>query len=149
MQCTCVVCHRWPVRLSNISPRYLKNETISEKKKKKKLLNINSVFWFSLQILSTTVLILRWTERDMIINVYWSSCKVPFILVRFFSTDFRKILKCQISWKSIQWEPSFSMRTNGRTDMTKIIVAFHNFANAPKSCYIILELVIILRMSLH
>jgi hypothetical protein len=33
---------------------------------------------------------------------------------------------------SVQWEPSSSMRTNGRADMTKPIVAFRNFANAPK-----------------
>ena len=35
----------------------------------------------------------------------------------FFSTDFRKMFKIQISWKSVQWEPSCSMRTNRRTDL--------------------------------
>jgi hypothetical protein len=44
--------------------------------------------------------------------------------------DCREILKYEISWKSIQREPSFPY---GPTDKAKLIVASHNFANAPKS----------------
>ena len=33
-----------------------------------------------------------------------------------FSKDFHKTLKNQISLKSVLWEPSSSMRTDGRTD---------------------------------
>jgi hypothetical protein len=85
------------------------------------------------------ILILRRNEQDMILkNVYWSSCKVPLFLsdfnkTRFFRTDFRSILKYQISWKSAQREPSCSMRTDGQTDITTLRVAFRNSANAPKN----------------
>ena len=42
--------------------------------------------------------------------------------------QFRTMFRYQISWKSVRWEPSCSMRTDGRTDMTKLTVAFRNFA---------------------
>jgi len=35
--------------------------------------------------------------------------------------------------KSVQWEQRRSVRTEGRTDMTKLIVAYGNFVNAPKN----------------
>jgi hypothetical protein len=42
------------------------------------LLKINCVFRVYLQLLFETFFILRRIERDMIKNMYWSSCKVPF-----------------------------------------------------------------------
>jgi hypothetical protein len=33
------------------------------------------------------------------------------------------------------------MRTDGRTDMTKLIVAFRNFANAPKNAFVFTEII--------
>jgi hypothetical protein len=49
----------------------------------KKLFNIKCVFWFSLQLLSVTFLILRIVRRDIIITLHRFSCKAPVILVRF------------------------------------------------------------------
>jgi hypothetical protein len=42
----------------------------------------------------------------------------------------------QISSKSVQREPICSMRTDGRTDLTKLVVAFRNFAKGPKKIMI-------------
>jgi hypothetical protein len=91
-----------------------------------------SVSVFSTIFFPETFLILRRTRRDIIVHVHRLSCKVPVIVVRFernliFTTQFRKILKYQMSEKSVHWESSFSMRTDGRTgrqqDMTRPIVA--------------------------
>ena len=80
--------------------------------------SLKYLFWFSPQRFSDTCLILRRNERDMIKNVYWSSCEVPVIPDRFWwSSNFlnrisEKIPKCQILWKSVQWETNFFMRTD-------------------------------------
>jgi hypothetical protein len=131
MQSACAVlyCHLWPVWLYHIFPHYLINGTIFEKK----LLNTKCVFWFSLHLLSETFLIVRRINWDITINVHTPSCKVPLLLSDFndtwiFSTYFRKILK-------FHENPSSGRRVVpwGRTNMM-LIVAFRNFANAPKNC---------------
>ena len=88
-------------------------------------------------------------QLGIVMNVHRSSYKVHVILVMFssklnYSKHFQTILKYKISWKSVQWKPSCSMRTDrqtdrqtGRqtdwlTDMTKLIVTFRNFASAPE-----------------
>ena len=101
-------------------------------------------------ILSENFLDLRRNERGVIkmysgfhvqYSLFLSDVNENLIL----STDFRKILKSQISSNSVQWEPSSSMRTDRqkesltdgqterRTDMTRLIVVFRNFVNAPKN----------------
>ena len=104
----------------------------------KKWLNTKCVFRFSLQHLSETFRILRRIKRDVIKKIYIGlRVKYPIFSPDFnktwnLSTDLRKILKYWISWKSAQWEPSCCMRadrrTDGGTDMTKLIAVFRNFA---------------------
>ena len=125
-------CHLWSTPLYNIFPHFLLNVMIFEKS-----YWTQNVFWFSPQLLSETFLIPRRNERDMI---KMSSCKVPLILPDFneiwiFATDFRETPKYQISWKSVQWEPSCSMRTDRWTDITKLIVYLRSFAKAPKTTF--------------
>jgi hypothetical protein len=45
--------------------------------------------------------------------------------------DFGKILKHQISWKSVEWGAESFHAGIQTVDMTKVIVAFRNYANAP------------------
>jgi hypothetical protein len=49
---------------------------------------------------------------------------------------FEKILKYKISWKSVQWEPSCSVWTDGRTDRNdEANSRFFRFANEPKKIW--------------
>ena len=67
--------------------------------------------------------------------------KYPLFLLYFdgtliFSTELRKILRHQISRKSVQWEPSCA--TYGRRHMAKLVSRFDNFANAPNGDHVVM-----------
>ena len=127
--------------LHNIYPHYVINDTNFEKNIYIFIENKKSAFRFSLKLVSETFFFLRKNKSDRIKNASLSSCKVTVILFHcdenlIFLTEFRKMLKYQIQWKSIQWEPSCLMGTerqlDGRTDKTKLLVAFRKSANAHK-----------------
>ena len=128
-------CHLWPPHLYNIFPHYLTNGIIFEEKK---LLNIKCVFWFSPQLLSETLLILR-NDRGVIKNVYWSSCEVLVIVVRLswnlnFLDIFSKITQIS-NFMKIHPVGAELFHVDRRTDMAMPTVAFRNFANPPKKCH--------------
>ena len=85
------------------------------------LLNTKCVFSFPLQLFwkksYSRKNSVRYDKKIYILVSVWRthfSCQIS--LKQNFSTDFRKIFKTKISWKSIHWDSSCSMRTDGRTD---------------------------------
>ena len=132
-------CHLWPVRLYNIFPCYLINGTIFEKKK---------VIGHKLCFFSTTFV---WNISHF--NKNWPRSDKKYVFVFMYSTRYScKILikpklyrqafeKYQISnftkllpvgaklFHADRWTDGGMA---GHTDMTRLIVAFRNFANASK-----------------
>jgi len=101
------------------------------------------VIWFPVKYFSETFLILKRNGRGRIKNAYWFSYKLLVILLRFewtlnFLDKFWKNIQIQNFMKTHPLEPSCSMQkdeqTGRQTDITKLIVAFQNFANALKNC---------------
>ena len=99
-----------------------------------KLLNIKCVFRLSLQLLSETFFIPRRTEQEMVFM--WSTLySCPILMKLKFSPQFVE----KYSYITFHENPSNGSwvvpcgRTDGRTDVTKLIVAFRNFAEAPNN----------------
>jgi hypothetical protein len=65
------------------------------------------------------------------LHVQYPLCLSEFNETWIFSTDFPKVLK--IKFHESRPVGAELFHADGRTDMTKLIVAFRNFANAPKS----------------
>ena len=137
MQCACaILSSAASPALVYIFSYYLIKGTIFEKT----LMKVKCVFWYSLQLLSKIFLTSRRIARDIIKNVYWCSRKVPGILDRVLwklnfhnrfskNTQLSNVLKIRPVGAEVFHA---GRRTDGQTDMEKLIAAFRNFANAPE-----------------
>jgi len=137
MKCTCAICHLWTV------PFYIYFFILSYRRhdfrERKNVIQhemcavlICTIFVWNISHSKKT-----WTRYDKKCMYIGLDVKYQLLLAHFnetwnFSTDFRKILIYQMWWKSVQWELSCYLRTDGQTDMTNLIIAFHNTKKAPK-----------------
>jgi hypothetical protein len=121
---TSLVAHQSPLSFSTLSHKRYDF--------RKKVIEHKMCVLIICTILSKTFLILRRIQRD-VIKVKTSSCKISIILVGFRS--WQSFEKTQIS-DFIKMRPVGAelFHADGQTDMTKLIVAFRNIANAPKNC---------------
>jgi len=118
----CIICHLWPVWQYHIFSHYLINGMIKKK-------SCTSYIFLFLYILCNFCLkhFLRFRRIHWDINVI--VCRSSHEVLLFLSdvngtwislTDFKKILKYQISWILVQWDPHCSMQadlTDRQTDL--------------------------------
>jgi hypothetical protein len=113
------------------SPEYFGYALVYDTIFGKKLLNLKCVLWFCLRLVSN----ISYSKKkwaDIIVRT--CSYEYPLSLSDFnqtwiVQTDFRQILKFRSNENTSRWGRFVPY---GRTDMTKVIVAFRRFANAPK-----------------
>jgi len=96
-------------------------------------------FWTYPQLLCETFIILRNIQLVIAINVHRYSGEVPGYACR---SSKKREISLWIFEKSFKFHENRTVgaelfgadrETGGQTDMKKLIVAFHNFANAPKN----------------
>ena len=106
-------CHLWPVPLFKMFPHCLIKGTIFEKVEHKICFDFicklplclkHFLFWKEVREI--------WLKMCIRLHVKYSLSFENFKILK----DFRKILKYKISWKSVQEDPSITMRTDRRTD---------------------------------
>jgi len=107
-------CYLWPARLYNIFPHYLTNGTISDKT----LSHIKCVVWFCLQLLFQNIFHFKknWMRYDQKYILVFMLFLSYFNETWIFSTYFRKTLKHQILWKSVEWERNCYTWIDRRTE---------------------------------
>ena len=136
MQCACPVlhCHLWSVLLYHISPHYLTNSTVLEEK----LTKTKCVFFFNFLYISLRNISGFKKKSAKCYRVFTYSTHHSCILVRFqsylkFLDIFSKNTKIS-NFMKIRRVGAQLLHADGQTDVRKLMVAFRNFANAPKNC---------------
>jgi hypothetical protein len=137
-------CRLWPAQLHKIFPHDLMNGTVFANVTEYEMCVFISSTTFSEKNSHSRKNSTRYDQKYILVfalSTYYS-CQISLKLK--FSKDFRKMLKSQISLKSVHWISTCSMwtdgRTDGHTDMTKLIVAFRSFATAHKNIQILQSL---------
>ena len=134
--CTVLKLNFWASRLYHVIPHYLINGTnLGEKM----LFSIKCMFRFSLRFLSGTFLILRRSERQIWSYMYIDlHVKYPLFLSYYMKLQFSQQIFKKYSNIKFHKNPSSGSRfvwrgwTDRQTDMTKLTIAFCNFANRSK-----------------
>jgi hypothetical protein len=76
----------------------------------------------------------RYDKKCILVYMWSARYSCPILKKLVISRQiFEKICRHQISWISVQLEPSCSMRTDGQKNMTQLLVAFRNCAKVPKT----------------
>ena len=137
-----------PLWLHQVFRHYLTNGTIFDNKS----LNIKCAFWFFLQLLFETFLISKKTlaryrrkcENVFMSSTHYSSWKILKKKKKGSNEKFHqnpssesRVVPC--GRRDIQTHTETDRQTDRQTDMTKLLVAFHTFANAPKNLHILLS----------
>jgi len=101
-----------------------------------KILEDETCFLILSTIKSETFLILRGTERNVVINVWRCSCQVP-LLLSYFDENYISLDRFFGKSAKIKFHESRYSGSRvvpcGRTDLTTLIGAFRNYAKAPRN----------------
>jgi hypothetical protein len=130
MQCACAILST----VARPAQQYFATLSLKRQDFRKRVIVHKNVFWFSLQLLSETFLILRRYDHKPILVFVWSTRYSCWILMEL---NFWWIFE-KYTYTKFHVNPSSGSRivpcgqTDGWTDMTNLIVAFCNSANAPK-----------------
>jgi hypothetical protein len=109
-------CHLWPVRLYTIFSHYLMNSKISEKVTEHKMRVLIFSTTFVWNISQSKKNPARYYDKCTYIYMWSTHYSCQALMKLEFSQQIFKKYSYQISWKSIQWEPSCSIHMDGWTE---------------------------------